>query len=182
MKRFTLFFMAFVMNLGFLALADDDKHELENSHVSVKASEHNSTRFTETKTVNGKEYLVGKGSSYNKKGEAVTGKTLWPYAEYILRSGLMGGNYHVTVYYRLDKNKTPDTPKILLGMDLLEAQELEVEKKLINTVKATFYTKLLKGKNHTLKIWLPSEGVEIEKFEIRRALITKKDPNAKSND
>ena len=60
-------------------------------------------------------------------------------------------------------------------MDLLETQDLIVTKKLLsNSVKATFSTKLLKGKKHTLKVWLPSEGVEIDRFEVRRALIKKK--------
>ena len=169
------------MNLCYLAFADDDKHELDKSRVSIEASNFKNSRFLDKSSKNGKDYIIGKGTSYNKKGEAVSGRALMPYAEYALSSKVMGGNYHVTVYYRIDKDKTPDNPKILLGMDLLEPQELEIEKKLINTVKATFYTKLLKGKNHTLKIWLPSEGVEIQKFEVRRALVTKKDPS-KSND
>ena len=97
-----------------------------------------------------------------------------PYAEYGLSSKVMGGDYSVTVHYRLDKDKTPDKPYILLGMDLLEAEELQLDKKIINTVKARFKTKALRGKNHTLKIWIPCEGVEIQKFEVRKHIIGKK--------
>ncbi|MEG1616385.1 MAG: hypothetical protein RR202_09880 [Bacteroidales bacterium] len=174
MKKFTLSLLALVMSFSTLLFADDDKHELTNYTVSVPATDYKSSRFLEKSETNGKDYIHGKGSSYNKKGEAISGKALWPYADYVLSSKLMGGTYTVTVHYRIDKDKTPDNPRILVGMDLLEAQELQVEKKLFNTVKATFNTKLLKGKNHTLKVWFPCEGVEIQKFEVRRAIITKK--------
>lgn len=174
MKRITAMLFALVIGAATL-FADDDKHELTNYTVSVPATEHKNSRFLESTTVNGKEYIRGKASSYKKNGEAVSGKALMPYAEYTLSSKLMGGNYTVTVHYRIDKDKAPENARILLGMDLLESQELTVEKKLFNTTKATFYTKLLRGKNHTLKIWFPCEGVEIQKFEVRRAIITKKE-------
>ena len=58
-------------------------------------------------------------------------------------------------------------------MDLLDTEEMAIKNKLINTVKADFKVKALRGKKHTLKVWLPSQGVQINKFEIRRKLISK---------
>ena len=173
MKKFTLMLVALVVSV-FSIFADDDNHQLTNTTVSIPATKFKSSRFLDEHTYSGKEYIYDKSSSDNKSGEATTGRALMPYAEYKISSKLSGGDYVITVHYRIDKDKMPDNPKILLGMDLLEPQELEVERKLINTVRATFNTKLLKGKKHTLKIWLPSEGVEIQKFEVRRAIITKK--------
>lgn len=171
MKRSTFFLTALFLSLSAVLFAND-KHEMENYHASIDATAHKNARFVETKTVNGKEYVYGKGTSYNKKGEAVTGKALWPYAEYSLASKTAGGKYNLTIYYRIDKNKIPDNPRILVGLDLQEAQELEIKSKVINTVKVSFDAKLLKGKSHTIKLWLPSEGVEIQKIEVRRSLLT----------
>ena len=173
MKKITLMFLALIMS-AVTVFADDDKHELTNTTVTIPAKEFKSSRFIEKRSSGGKDYIYGKETSYKKNGEAVSGKALMPYAEYKISSKLMGGDYVITVHYKIDKDKTPNNPSIILGMDLLESQELNVDKKLINTVRATFDTKLLKGKNHTMKIWLPSEGVEIQKFEVRRAIIKKK--------
>ncbi|MGL5682760.1 MAG: hypothetical protein ACRDDZ_06870 [Marinifilaceae bacterium] len=173
MKQITLLIAIFALSVGAL-WAQEGKHELDNFTVSVPATDHKSARFINEKTVNGKTYIHGQGSSYKKNGTASTGKALMPYAEYTLSSKVMGGDYSVTVHYRLDKDKMPDKPHILVGMDLLEAEELQLEKKLINTVKARFKTKLLRGKNHTLKIWFPCEGVEVQKFEVRKHIISKK--------
>ncbi|MEG1587477.1 MAG: hypothetical protein RR346_11465, partial [Bacteroidales bacterium] len=83
-----------------------------------------------------------------------------------------GGKYNITIHYRIEKNKLPDNARIQVGLDLQSAQEVEIKSKVISTVKVSFDAKLLKGKNHTLKLWLPSEGVEIQKIEIRRAFLT----------
>ena len=53
-------------------------------------------------------------------------------------------------------------------------EEIAIKKKLINTVKADFKVKALRGKNHTLKVWLPAQGVQINKFEIRRKIFSSK--------
>ena len=174
MKKLTILFFLFLSTFS-LVLANDNVHEMSNMKVSINAKDVKSSRSIEIKKHAGKDYIYGKSSSYNKKGEATLGKLLGPYAEYAIESGLSGGDYIITVYYKIDSSKAPSDPKIILGMDLLETQDLIVTKKLLsNSVKATFSTKLLKGKKHTLKVWLPSEGVEIDRFEVRRALIKKK--------
>ena len=174
MKKFSL--LLFVFIISSVAIFAQEVHEMENMRVSINAIESKNTRSIETTKNNGKDYIAGKSSCYNKNGQAKGGKLLWPYAEYAIESKLSGGDYIITVFYKIDSKNAPSDAKILVGMDLLEAEELAVEKKLLNnSVKATFSPKLLKGKNHTLKIWLPSKGVEIDRFEVRRALIKKKD-------
>lgn len=175
MKKSILFFTILFFSLSVSLFADDSRHELENMHASIEATAHKSARHIRVNNQNNKESITGKATSYNKKGEAIGGKILWPYAEYAFASKLTGGQYNITVHYRIDKDKLPSNARLLVGLDLQEAKELEIKQKLINTVKATFDAHLLKGKNHTIKLWLPSEGVEIVKVEVRRALIKKKD-------
>ncbi len=170
MKKF-LFLLSTILFISTISVVAQDKHEMQNMRVSILSKEHKNSRFIEEGSSKGKEYIQGKKSSYNKKGESVNKKSLAPYAEYGISSGLAGGTYEVTVHYILDKNATPDEPQIILGMDLLDSQELTIKNKLINTVKADFKVKALRGKNHTLKIWLPSQGVRVHKFEVRKKLI-----------
>ena len=91
-----------------------------------------------------------------------------------MSSKLAGGTYEVTIHYNLDKSTIPDEPIVLVGMDLLDAKEIAIKNKLINTVKADFKVKSLRGKNHTLKLWLLSQGVQVNKIDVRRKLISKK--------
>ncbi len=172
MRRFLLL-TALLLSIVSLVVSAQDAHEMENMRVSVSATAYKSSRFIEKGTSKGKEYIEGRSSAYNKKGEAANFKALAPYAEYSLSSKMSGGTYEVTVYYTLDKKNAPDDPQIILGMDLLDTQDVTIKNKLINTVKADFKVKALRGKNHILKVWLPSEGVQINKFEIRRKLISK---------
>lgn len=174
MKKLTYLLTALLLSVSTILFADD-KHELENMHASIEATAHKNSRHITTTNHSSKEYIAGKATSYNKKGEAIGGKLLWPYAEYAFASKMTGGQYNITVYYRVDKDKVQDNARILVGLDLQEAKELEIKSKLINQVKTTFDANFLKGKNHTIKLWLPSEGVQIHKIEVRRALIKKKD-------
>lgn len=168
-----LFPLFLILSSISIQLSAQDKHEMDNMRVTVSADVYKSSRFIEKGKDKGKSYITGKSSSYNKKGESANKKALAPYAEYSLSSKMSGGTYEVTVYYTLDKKNTPDNPIVIVGMDLLDTEEIAIKNKLINTVKADFKVKALRGKNHTLKIWLPSQGVEINKFEVRRKLINK---------
>lgn len=176
MKRLIFLFTIFFSFLSLtLSAQSNDKHEMENMRASVTATEFNNSRYIETVTRKNKEYIQGKKSSYNKKGVSVNKKTLAPYAEYALKSKLAGGTYNVTVYYDIDKKTAPDEPVIIVGMDLLDTEEITIKNKLVNSVRTSFKVKALRGKNHTLKIWLPSQGVGISRIEVGRALISKKD-------
>ncbi len=173
MKKILLL-VAFIASFVSLSVSAQEKHELENMRVSVPATAYKSSRFLENGTNKNKDYIQGKKSSYNKKGESANKKTLAPYAEYSLSSKLAGGTYEVTVYYTLDKKNTPDEPIVIVGLDLLEGQEMPIKNKLVNSVKADFKVKTLRGKNHTLKLWLPSQGVQVNKIDVRRKLINGK--------
>lgn len=153
---------------------EDDKHELENLHVTIPATEFKSSQFLDKEVIKGKTYIKGKSSSYNKKGEANAKTLLQPNAEYVIKSKLPGGTYNVTVFYVLDEKEMPEKPMISVGMNMQKAQHLEIEKKLINSVKASFKVNFIKGKQHTLKIWFPSEGVKVREIRIARALLPKK--------
>ncbi len=172
MKK-VLFLLSLIISFTSTSLFAQDTHSMDNMRVSVSADAYKSSRFIEKGTNKSKTYIQGKSSSYNKKGESANKKALAPYAEYSLSSKLSGGTYEVTVYYTLDKSNTPDDPIVIVGMDLLDTEEITIKNKLINTVKADFKVKALRGKKHTLKVWLPSQGVQINKFEIRRKLISK---------
>ena len=167
----TILFTSFSLSVS---AQSDDNHEMDNMRVSIDATQFNDSRFLETTTVKSKNYIQGKSSSYNKKGESANKKLLAPYAEYDIKSKLPGGSYNVTVYYDIDKNNTPDEPIILVGMDLQDPEEIAIKNKLINSVRTTLKVKALRGKNHKLKIWMPSQGVRINKIEVSRAIFNKK--------
>ena len=161
---------------------DKPKHELENFQVTIQAKEFKKSQFIQTEVIKGEEYIYGKPSSYDKKGEAHTGALLQPTAEYVIKSKLPGGSYNVTVFYTIDSDKAPETPKIGIAMDLQKVQELEVKKKLVNSVKTSFKVNFLKGKHHTVKICLPSEGVKVREIKVTRALLPKKSKSSENED
>lgn len=175
MKRGILSLVSICISLLIFCAYADDNHQLSNSSVKIPALEYKNSRAVENKRISGKNYIGGKSSSYNKQGVATAGKALMPYASYDIAAKLAGGTYTVTVYYSIDKDKAPNNPYIYLEMDFLGDQKINVDKKnLVNSVKASFNTKILKDKKHSVKIWLPCQGVRIEKFEVRRAIISKK--------
>ncbi len=172
---FTFSIIAFSIN----AQDEKTKHEMENMHVSIQASQYKSGKFIEKEEIKGKEYIFGKSSSYNKEGKANAGILLQPHAEYVIKSKLPGGTYNVTVFYHIDKDKAPENPKISVGMDLQKVQELEVKDKLIDRVKTSFKVNFLRGKQHTVKLWFPSAGVMVREINISRAILPKKDSDKK---
>ena len=157
-----------------LAKDEVEKHELENMRVTIQAAQYTNSKFVEKETIKGKEYIMGKASSYNKKGEANAGTLLQPNAEYRIKSKMAGGTYNVTVYYAIDKDKAPEHPKISIGINTQKAQEIEIKDKLVNSVKASFKVNFLKGKQHTVKLWFPSEGVKVREIRIVKAILPKK--------
>ena len=156
---------------------EPSKHELENMHVTIPATSYKTAKFIETETIKGKEYIKGKASSYNKKGEANAKTLLQPCAEYAIKSKLPGGTYNVTVYYAIDKDKAPEVPQISIGINTQKAQHIEIKDKLVNSVRASFKVNFFKGKQHTVKVWFPSEGVKVREVRIAKALLPKKKDN-----
>lgn len=177
MKKLSVLFTALVVSCSSVLFANNNnQHEMENMQVTIEASEHRNSRFIDSKKINSKECILGKDGNYNRKGEANGNKGVWPYAEYnIVTKSASNATYHVTVHYRVDKDKVADNPKLLIGMDLLEPEEVEIKNKNAGTVRASFNVKMIKGKNHTLKVWFPSAGIAVDKFDIRRAIIKQND-------
>lgn len=156
--------------------ADEEpqRHELENMHVTISAADYTTAKFIEKETIRGKEYIKGKASSYNTRGEANAKTLLQPCAEYAVKSKLPGGLYNVTVFYAIDKDKAPEVPQISIGINTQKAQHIEIKDKLVNSVKASFKVNFFKGKQHTVKVWFPSEGVKVREVRIAKALLPKK--------
>ena len=169
--------LLFLLTLPFQPVradGNDQKHELENMHVTIDAADYKTAKFIEKETVKGKEYIKGKASSYNKRGEANAKTLLQPCAEYAIKSKLPGGTYNVTVFYAIDKDKAPEVPMISIGINTQQAQHIEIKDKLINSVRASFKVNFFKGKQHTVKVWFPSEGVKVREVRIAKALLPKK--------
>ncbi len=175
MKKF-LFALALFMGSA-LGLRADDPTQLKNMLASIEATDYKTARFIDKTTVNGKEYIMGKPSSYNKNGEANGGSLVWPHVVYDIKSKMLGGTYHVTVHYRVDKDKVASNPTIQIGMDMIQPETVSLREQnmLINTARATFKVKLLSGKSHNIKLWLPSEGIMISKVDVRKAIFSKKE-------
>lgn len=170
MKGVALWVMSLMLVLP-VAAQNNTPHDMDNLHATIQATDYKSSHFIETENAGGKSYIYGKSSSYKKNGEANANTLLQPYAEYEIKSKMPGGSYHILVYYAIDKDKAPATPKLSIAMNTQKPQELELKSKQLNKyVKATFKVKFLKGKKHTVKIWFPSEGVKVKEIKVLRAL------------
>ena len=155
-----------------LIFGQQGEHELKNMQAKFNATEFKSSRYMEKTTYNGKTYLIGEAKRYKSEE---TLRALQPFVDYRFISGAADGQYVVTVTYRIDKKLAGDKSYITLGVDELSPVKLELSNSALSTrISADFDVSLLRGKRHLLKIWLPSQGVMIEKIEIRRRLINKK--------
>ena len=154
--------------------AQDSTHKLENMHVTIQATDYKHSKFVEHETIKRKEYIFGKATSYKKNGEANAGIMLQPYADYVIKSNMAGGSYNVTIHYQIDKETAPKNPMLAIAIDAQKPQYIEIKNKLVNTVKANFKVKFIKGKSHTIRVWFPSQGVKINELKINKALVNKK--------
>lgn len=174
-KKLSVLILALLMATLPTMANGDDPHEMKNMQVTIEAAKYKSSRFIEKETIKGKEYIKGKSSSYNKNGEANAGRLLQPNAEYVIHTKLPGGTYNITVFYQIDKEKAPESPKVAIGINTQQPQEIEIKNKLVNSVKASFKVNFFKGKKHTVKVFFPSEGVKIREIKVARALIPQKE-------
>lgn len=172
LKAFSTLVLLFSVSVFSIFAESDGKHQMSNMTVTIKAPEFRNSRHIETHEQNGKTYIKGKDSRYKDKE---TSRLTQPFVDYIFSSKSLGGDFVVTCVYRVDKKKANDECFITLGVDELEPQRLDIKEGLgTHRISHTFDVKLLRGKNHTLKLWLPSKGVLVERFEIRRKLINSK--------
>lgn len=160
--------------------AQSASHEVEGMHVTIPATDYKTSRFIEREVFKGKTCIKGKPSSYKKNGEANAGALLQPYAEYEISNKILGGSYNILVYYSVDEEQAPANPRLCVGMNTQQARELALKTNRVPNkyVKANFKVKLLKGKKHTIKIWLPSKGVRVHEIKVLRALFNSKDKSS----
>ena len=88
---------------------------------------------------------------------------------------MAGGTFKVTVTYKISKVelKNKNTQRFVkIALDENKADQIELKESNSGYLRASaeFNLKFLRGKNHVLKLWLPSKGVMIDKIEIRRKL------------
>lgn len=181
MKKLLFIITAFFMISGaIMAQNDNERHYRPsvnqnrpsnnnsnyNKTITLSADQYRHSRFIETVRGRYNRSITGRKSSYNRYGEANGARLVWPMAEYSLNSRERGGEYTITVHYKTNKRLLPRDPYILLGINTQNPASLKIRKSS-GTVKATFRTNYNKS-NHDVKIWLPSEGVEIEKIEVKR--------------
>ncbi|MGL5318350.1 MAG: hypothetical protein ACRC9Q_06615 [Bacteroidales bacterium] len=172
MKLKVLSFFVLLFSVLSLQAQSDDKHEMSGLQVKIDATKYKNSRHIESTDVKGKTYIKGIDSRYKDKE---VGRMLQPYADYPFSANAIGGDFVVTCIYRVDKKNASDECYISLGVDELEPQKLEIKESIgIHRINHTFDIKMLRGKNHILKLWLPSKGVMIERFEIRRKVISSK--------
>ena len=100
-----------------------------------------------------------------------------PYAEYGIKSKMAGGKFKVTITYKIDKSELKNNKKasrfVRLALDEHSPIDIELKESSSGYLKASgeFNLKFLRGKNHVVKVWLPSKGVMIDKIDIRRKLL-----------
>ena len=159
---YTLLLLITSFNLSYSQ--DSDRHQMNNSFVSINAVDYRSSRIIENFRDNGRDFITAKDS-----------KLLQPYAEYGIRSKMAGGTFKVTITYKITKEelKNKDTKRFVkLALDENKAEEIELKESHSGYLRASaeFNLKFLRGKNHVVKLWLPSKGVMVDKIEIRRKL------------
>lgn len=177
--RFKLFLVALlsVISTSFIQASNEGKHEMSNMRVSIQATDFRNSRHIDQVDHNKKTYIKGKDSKYKQKE---SNRLLQPFVDYVFSSKLAGGEYVVTCFYRVDKKVANDECFLTLGVDEMSPRRLDIKESFgTHRISQTFDVKFLRGKNHTLKLWLPSKGVMIEKFEVRKKIINSK--NKKDN-
>ena len=150
-----------------------ERAELSNMQVKINALDYNKSRKIEQKKSGSRDYIYGESSAYVLTKTKPLSKLSAPYAEFPFQANIPGGTYRITIAYRADKtNKYDGDPMIIVGMDALSTEDIELDyTSRVKKKTVDFKAKALRGKKHTLKLWLPTPGVEIDYVEIRRKLI-----------
>ncbi len=137
-------------------------------NTTLSPSQFKNSRFIEASRWGNKNFIKGRSGSYDRRGDAHGARGIWPYAEYRLSGAPKDGEYTVTVYYSTEKRLLPNRPYILVGMNNQDPRTLNVKNTKSGSVKATFKLSSFGKDTPSVKLWLPSDGVQIEKIDIRR--------------
>ena len=169
-KLITLILLLICANIFISA---QDRHELDNMRVKIETNEHvRSSRVKESVDGN-KTYMQGDNSAYILSRSKALSKLSSPYVYYPIKTELSGGSYEITVGYRAKNNKNYTCkPQIIIGFDELETETVNLDyTNSVKKKKINFKSKVIRGKNHVVKIWLTTPQVEIDYIEVRRKLI-----------
>ena len=174
--RFIAFFALFVSLQFSLFAQETERHEMTNSSVTINAVDYRSSRNLEKIKDGSKDFIKGKNKVYdNAKGKELSALGQ-PYAEYAIRSKMAGGRCVVTVTYKIDKDELKKDRKknrqVRLAVDSNSPVVIDLKNNSsgYSTVSQDFDLAFLRGKNHTVKLWLPSKGVMVDKVTIRRKI------------
>ncbi len=154
-----------------------ERHEMDNMKVTIESDAYKKARKMEHQKSGKRSYIFGEESAYKRANGKPLSRLVSPYAEFPIKAGMVGGDYKVTIVYRITNNAASDlTPEVIIGFDEEKAQTVELKKikNLVQKKSIDFDANLLRGKNHIVKLWLTTEGVEIDRIEVRRKLINSK--------
>ncbi|MGL5938595.1 MAG: hypothetical protein ACRCZY_04000 [Phocaeicola sp.] len=154
-----------------------ERHEMTGTSVVINAPDYRNSRSIESVNEDGREFIMGKNRVYDNAKNGEPAKGIQPYAEYAIKSQMGGGRFVVTVTYKIDKDERKANKKddryIQIALDEHSPERIELKNSASGHLKATaeFDMAFLRGKNHLVKLWLPSKGVMIDKIAIRRKII-----------
>ncbi|MGL4851770.1 MAG: hypothetical protein ACRC3Z_03865 [Phocaeicola sp.] len=177
MKKTILSLLVLLLAVVIPVLAQSDRHEMTGTSVTINALDYRNSRSLDKVTEDRREFIKGKDRVYDNAKNGEPTKALQPYAEYAIKSQMTGGRFVVTVTYRIDKEERKANKKedryIRLALDEHSAERIELKNSAAGYLQASaeFDMAFLRGKNHVVKLWLPSKGVMIDKISIRRKII-----------
>ncbi|MGL5272117.1 MAG: hypothetical protein ACRC8J_01360 [Phocaeicola sp.] len=154
-----------------------ERHEMTGTSVTINAPDYRTSRSIDKITEDGREFIMGKDRVYNNAKNGEPTNALQPYAEYAIKSQMSGGRFVVTITYKIEKEERKANKNtnryIRLALDEHSPERIELKNSAAGYLKATaeFDMAFLRGKNHVVKLWLPSKGVMIDKIAIRRKII-----------
>lgn len=167
--------MTAILMLG-IDVKAQERHQMSNSHVTINTKDYRSSRSTEIVNEGSRDFIKGKNKVYDNAKNGTPSKLLQPYAEYAFKSKLAGGTFRVTITYKIDSKERKENKnasrKIRLGLDEKTPMEFDLKDSSSGYLKVTqdFKISFLRGKNHVLKLWLPSKGVMVDKIDIRKKI------------
>lgn len=153
-----------------------NRHEMKAFGLTIESNKYRNGRKIEYVETKKRDYIKGRNSSYRRDGIPLD-RHQSPYVEFPIETKLPGGSFFVTVVYRISGDFAELRKQgIYLEMDDMGAQFYEFKRARGLVLRHTSEIKVnaWKGNKHSVKIWLPTEGVEIDKIEIRRNMNTNK--------
>lgn len=171
--KLVVWILLFLMSLGSVVNAKE-RHEMKTWGLTIESNEYRKGRKVECIKSKKRNYIKGDENAYRQNGIPLE-RYEAPYVEFPIETKLPGGEFYITVVYRITGDFAELRKQILyLEMDNMGAKQVELKRVrgLILRHTSEFKVNTWKGNKHMVKLWLPTEGVEVDKLEIRRKLNT----------